>query len=299
MKSYIGVDLGGTLVRVAKILEDGKILDVKQSPSMADKGPEIVLDNIVKLIKSLDNYDEAVGVGVGIPGPVDTKNGVITMGTNLKDFAFFPVVKTLEKALNKKVFMDNDANVAGLAEASLGVGKDVDSIYYITISTGIGGAFVYNKQVVSGQAGFAGEVANIVVCESDEKVNHLNLGAVENEASGLALVRRSRQLFKQEITSAKEIFELARNNDETALNLVDDMARKIALMMANVAHVVDPHMFVLGGGITKSADIFLDKLTTYFYGYIHDGMKNIEIRLANLDEPGIVGAAMLPKSFGL
>ena len=299
MKTYIGVDLGGTLVRVAKVSASGEILYESKSDSLAQKGPEIVLDNIIKMIKNIPDYKECVGVGLGIPGPVDTVKGIITLATNLKDFTNFPVAKYLEDALGLRVFLDNDANVAGLAEATLGAGTDLPSVYNITQSTGIGGAFVVDGRVISGRTGDAGEVANIVVCESREKINHLNLGAVENEASGTALVRRAKELVDPEISDAREIFELAREGNEKALFLVDDMERKFALMMANVAHVVDPHIFVLGGGITKAHDMYLDLVREYFKGYVHKGMRGIKIELAQLKEPGIIGAAMLPLSYGL
>ena len=299
MKTYIGVDLGGTLVRVAKVTADGEILYEKQSASYGQQGPEVVLNNIIEMIKEIPNYKDCQGIGVGIPGPVDTVKGAITMATNLKGFEGFPVTKTLSEALGLNVYLDNDANVAGLAEATVGAGKDYPSVYYITHSTGIGGALIVNGKVISGRKGYAGEIANIVVCDSKEEVNHLNLGAVENEASGLALVRRAKVLVDPEITDARQIFELAREGNEAAIALIDDMAKKFALMMANIAHVVDPHIFVLGGGVTKSHLMYLDLIKKYFQSYVHDGMKDIKIELVQLSEPGIIGAAMLPLSYGL
>lgn len=299
MKTYIGIDLGGTLVRVALVSIDGKILAEVKSDSFSQKGPEIVLDNIVKLVKSLPNYEDAVAVGMGIPGPVDTVKGHITLATNLVGFKEFPVVDYLEEALDKKVFLDNDANVAGLAEALVGSGKQLPIVYYITHSTGIGGALIVNGKVVSGKNGYAGEIANIVVCDTDEVINHLNPGAVENEASGTALLRRAKISVDKEISNTKELFELSREGSEKADALIDDMARKFALMMANIAHVVDPYCFVIGGGVSKSSDLYLDAVKKYYNGYVHDGMKDVDIYLASLAEPGIVGAAMLPRSYGM
>lgn len=299
MKTYIGVDLGGTLVRVAKVTADGKILYEAQSDSYGQQGPEVVLNNIIEMIKEIPDYKDSVGIGVGIPGPVDTVQGLITMATNLKGFENFPVTKTLSEALDLNVYLDNDANVAGLAEATVGAGKGYPIVYYITQSTGIGGALIVNGKVISGRKGYAGEIANIVVCDSKEEINHLNLGAVENEASGLSLVRRAKTLVDPEITETLQIFDFAKEGNEDAIALIDDMARKFALMMANIAHVVDPHIFVLGGGVTKSHDMYLDLVKKYFKGYVHEGMKDIKIELVELSEPGIIGAAMLPLSYGL
>lgn len=299
MKTYIGIDLGGTQVRVALISEDGKIISDARSESYSQEGPEVVLDNIVKLIKTLDNYEDAIAVGMGIPGPVDTVKGVITLATNLKDFKDFPVVDYLEKALDKRVFLDNDANVAGLAEAVVGAGKGLPIVYYLTHSTGIGGALVVDHKVVSGKSGYAGEVANIVVVDSDEKINHLALGAVENEASGTALARRGKILVDENIEDAKDFFELVKAGNKKALELRDDMAYKFARMMASIAHVADPHCFVIGGGVSKASDLYLDKVKDYYDDLVHPGMRDVKIFLAELSEPGIIGAAMLPKSYGL
>ena len=299
MKTYIGIDLGGTLVRVAKVSASGEIIFETKSDSYGKKGPEVVLDNIVKLVKSIPDYEKSEGIGMGIPGPVDTVKGYISMATNLTGFDKFPVVKYLEEALGLRVFLDNDANVAGLAEATVGAGKNLPIVYYITQSTGIGGALIVNGKVVSGKSGYAGEVANIVVCDTDEKLNHLNPGAVENEASGTAIVRRAKDLVDHEITDAREVFELAREGNVEAVALIDDMAKKFALMMADVAHVVDPHIFVLGGGVTKSHDLYFEKLREYYNGFVHIGMRDVKIERAKLSEPGIIGAAMLPLSYGL
>lgn len=299
MKTYIGVDLGGTLVRVAKVSREGEVLYEIKSDSYAQSGPEVVLNNIVDMVKSIPDYNLCEGLGLGIPGPVDTEQGLVTLATNIKGFKDFPVAKKLEHDLGLKVFMDNDANVAALAEALVGAGKGLPVVFYITQSTGIGGGLVVNGKTVTGRSGYAGEIANIVVCESKEVINHLTSGAVENEASGTALARRGKELVSKDIETSKDLFDLATAGNQDALDLVDDMARKLAVMMANIAHVVDPHMFVLGGGVTKGKDLYFDKLITYYKTLVHPGMSDVKIEFAKLEEPGIIGAAMLPISNGL
>lgn len=299
MKTYIGVDLGGTMVRVAKVNARGEVLYEIKNESYAQSGPEVVLNNIVSMVKRIPDYQLAEGLGLGIPGPVDTRRGVITLATNLKDFKEFPVVKKLEADLNMRVFMDNDANVAGLAEALHGAGKDQPIVYYLTHSTGIGGALIVDGKVVSGRKGYAGEVANIVVTDTTEKINSLTSGAVENEASGTAITRRGKEIFGDQIKDARDVFDLVRAQNPEAIALIDDVARKFAIMMASIAHVADPHVFVIGGGVTKAHELYLDKVKKYYAEFVHKGMADVEIRLAQLEEPGIVGAAMLPVSYGL
>ncbi|MEG2995613.1 MAG: ROK family protein, partial [Erysipelotrichaceae bacterium] len=195
MKTYIGVDLGGTNVRVAKVDELGNILKSFKEPTETSKGTNHVMEKICDMIKKLPDYKECLGIGMGVPGPVDTKNGKMILSTNLVGFKGFPITETIEKYLGLPTFVDNDVNVAGMGEAVLGVGKGKDIVYYVTVSTGIGGALIVNQKVIAGKNGHAGEVANIVIDRNRERVNYLNIGAVENEASGTAITRKGKLLF--------------------------------------------------------------------------------------------------------
>lgn len=299
MNHYIGIDLGGTNVRVAKIDESGNIIQDIKSPSFAKEGPEKVVSNIIDMIYKIDDYQNCKGIGIGVPGPVDTYKGVMTMSTNLPGFTLYPIAKIISEKFNLPVFLDNDANVAGLAEALVGSGKGNPIVYYITHSTGIGGALIVDGKLVSGKNGYAGEVANIIIDRNRKKYNHLNVGAVENEASGTAVCRIGKEIIGDEINSAKDVFELARKGNKDALGIVDKMAYDIAQMMSAVAHVCDPHIFVIGGGCSNASDVYFDKLKEYYISMVHEGMKDIVIKKAILDEPGVIGAAMLCKSRGL
>lgn len=293
MKKYIGVDLGGTNVRVGVVNEKGQVLEEIKRPSLSDQGPVIVLDNILDMISTLQNTDEVSAVGVGIPGPVDTEKGCITIATNLAGFIKFPVVDYLKERLNLPVYLDNDANVAGLAEALVGSGRGEKVVYYITHSTGIGGALIVNGQVVSGRYGYAGEVANIIVDKRREPVNHLNAGAVENWSSGNSMVRQAQERISIDITSAYDIFLLAQDGHPVATEIIDTMVEDIAMMLSAIAHVANPYVFVLGGGVTKSHEFYLDRVIDRFKELVHPGMRETKFKLASLEEPGVIGAAML------
>ena len=293
MKKFIGVDLGGTNVRVAVVNEKGEILEELKRPSLSDQGPEIVLDNILAMIDTLEMKDEAIGVGIGIPGPVDTERGCVTLASNIKGFAEFPVVDYMKKRLNLPVFMDNDANVAGLAEALVGSGRGNKIVYYITHSTGIGGALVVNGTVVSGHNGYAGEIGNIIVDKNRPKIDHLNAGSSENWAAGVGLIRQGQERISKDITSAYDIFLLAQDGNEVAIDIIDNMIEDMAILLSHIAHVVEPHVFVLGGGVTQSQEFYLDRVIEKYKTFVHPGMRDVEFKLATLEEPGIIGAAML------
>lgn len=298
MRYFIGVDLGGTNVRAAKVSEEGEVVQVVKEATEVDKGVEHVVSKIIRLIESIDNYAECKGIGMGVPGPVDTINGKMVLATNLPGFEGFPIAKKIEEHFHIPTFLDNDVNVAGCGEAVLGAGKGKNIVYYVTLSTGIGGALVVNQKVIAGKNGHAGEIANMIIDRNREKVNYLNVGAVENEASGTALTRKAKALFPDEtIEHAGHLFDLARKGNAVALKLIDEMAYDLAMMFSLVAHVVDPDVFVVGGGVMKGKDVFFEKMEHYYRNMIHKGMQTVEFKDAQLDEPGIVGAAMLPMAY--
>jgi len=298
MKTVIGIDLGGTNVRVAKVSEDGQILQVVTGPSYALEGTDKVMTNLKSLIRQIDGFNEVVGIGIGVPGPVDTVKGVMTMATNLPGFENYPMAQEIEREFNLPTYVDNDANVAGLAEALVGAGKGYKIVYYITHSTGVGGALVADGKVISGKNGYAGEVGNIIVTSVGEKINHLNVGAAENVFSGTALVKDAKEKLNPNITSAKAIFDLAKEGNVVAQKMIDDMAYHFAVLCSAIGHVVDPNVFVIGGGVTKSHDAYFDKILENYNKLVHVGMRNPLFKRAELSEPGIVGAAMLPISHG-
>ncbi|RRC92099.1 ROK family protein [Erysipelotrichaceae bacterium OH741_COT-311] len=300
MKTYIGIDLGGTNVRVCKIMANGNILQEVKSLSYGMEGPEVVIENLVKLIKSIDAYQECSGIGIGVPGPVDTVNKVMKISSNLKGFTDYPIAKVLEEKVGLPVFVDNDANVAGLAEALVGAGKGLGIVYYVTISTGIGGALIVNGKLISGKSGYAGETGNMIVDPYRKPFNNLNPGASESEASGRALTRKGKELFGEDaIQNAGDVFALAASGNSDAQKLIDQMTTDLAILFSHVAHIVDPHMFVIGGGVLKSKAQWFDTMIEKFKTFVHPGMRDVKFEVAKLEEPGIVGAAMLPVSNGL
>lgn len=289
MNNYIGVDLGGTQVRVAVVREDGKVLEEKIEKSNPLSGREKVLNLIFEMIDNLKLKNEVKGIGLGVPGPV--VDGTMKISTNLVGFADFNIKKAFEERYNLPTFVDNDANVAGLAEALAGAGKGYDIVYYYTHSTGIGGALIVNGKLISGAHGFAGEIANIIVDPKGSTRNFLNKGAVENLASGVSLYLR----YKDElgIEDAKHLFDLARNKDKNAVKAIDQMVEELSIMMSAIAHVVDPSCFVIGGGCSNASDVYFEKLEKSYKDKVHVQMRDIPIYKAKLKEPGVIGAALL------
>ena len=296
MKTYIGVDLGGTNVRAAIVDEEGNVLVQKKSPSYAQEGKEKVMDTIINLIKSLPDYESCSGIGVGVPGPCDEKTGSMVLATNLPGFEGYSIANKLEETFHMPSFIDNDANVAALAEALVGAGKGKKVVYYVTLSTGIGGGLVINGECISGKHGFTGEIANIIIDRNRSKVNYLAVGAIENEASGIAITRKANEKASKKYKHAGEVFEDAHNGDPVAKEIVDNVVRDLAQLFATIACVCDPDIFILGGGMMQSSDLFLPSVIEKFKEISHTQLHDDEFVLASLEEPGVIGAAMLPKS---
>ena len=298
MNYYVGIDLGGTNVRVAKVDEEGRILKDVIAPSHGKEGPEVIENNILELLKGFDLSD-VKSIGLAIPGPVDGEKNVITMATNIPGCEGYPFADNIQKEVDIPVFLDNDANAAGLAEAVLGAGRGYNEIYYLTHSTGIGGALVINGHVVSGHKGYCGEVANVIV-DPEAKLYpiyaHLNKGGVETVASGTAIGLTGGDVIGPEAASSRKVFSLAKDGDERAIAILDRMSLNLARCLAAISAICAPDCFVIGGGCSHSSEMYFDKVREYFKTMAHEGMKDVPILKAALAEPGVLGAAMIGKS---
>ena len=298
MNYYIGIDLGGSNVRVAKMDAEGRIIQDVIAPSHGKEGPENIEANILGLLEQFDLSD-VKSIGLAIPGPVDAEKIVITMATNIPGCEGYPFAANMEKITGIPVFLDNDANAAGLAEALLGSGKGYNIVYFITHSTGIGGGLIINGKIISGHKGYAGEIANVIVDPEAKQYpiyKHLNRGGVETIASGTAIGLIGNDLIGPEANSARKVFILATEGNEKAKAILDKMAKDLATCMAQISAIVAPDCFVIGGGCSKSSMLYFDQLKEYFKSMAHEGMREVPILKAALQEPGVLGAAMIGKS---
>ncbi len=298
MNYYIGIDLGGTNVRICKVDEQGKIVQDVKSVSYGLEGPKRIEENILELLRQFDLSD-VKSIGFAIPGPVDGEKNVITQATNIPGCENYPFADNIHKVTNIPVFLDNDANAAGLAEALLGAGRGYNVVYYLTHSTGIGGGLIIDGKIIQGHKGYAGEVANVIVDRSGPyypNYHHLNRGGVETLASGTAIGLIGKDKIGENGDSAKKVFTLATDGNEIAKEIVDKMAKDFATCLSAISAIVAPDCFVIGGGCTNSSELYFDKLREYFKSMVHEGMREVPILKAELSEPGVLGAAMIGKS---
>lgn len=300
MKTYIGIDLGGTNVRCATVQPDGTVLETVKGPSHAKEGADAIISNIVSLIKQLHNWQDAAGIGIAVPGPVARDGNGMAMATNIPVLAKYPLRDTLQNELHIPCVLGNDADAAGLAEALVGAGKGLRTVVYITLSTGIGGAIIYNGQLLPGSHGYSMEVASMSVDGSRPKVNLPANGAVEDWASGTCVTRLGNEKIPgANFVHAGQVFDQAEQNVGQAVAIADQVTTDLAVMFGNLATTIDPDCFILGGGMMKSAGYFLPKVKEKYKQRVLPALTDTPFLLASLEEPGVVGAAMLPMSNGL
>lgn len=295
MKTFIAVDLGGTNLRAAIVDEEGKILDVKKDATEAHLGKEHVMEKMENLIASLKDFENASGIGLGIPGPTDTVNGKIIISNNLPDLVGYPIADRIREHFKKPTFMANDVKVAGLAEALLGEGRGKKNLYYLTISTGVAGAMILDGKVLSGFHGHGGEIGNMTVDPNREALGGLNKGAAESWVSGPALVREANKACEKELKHAGEVFEAAKS-DARAKAVVERFKNDLAVLLASVCFVCDPERILIQGGVMKSSSDFLSDVEDRMRKLLFPGMREVTLASATIEEPGLVGAAMLAKS---
>lgn len=291
MTNCIAIDLGGTNLRVARINTSNKIEEVIKIESEIDKGIDILVDKIIKTINTLKN-EKTTKVGLSVPGQVDNQKGIIITTTNIP-FSNYPIRKMIKDKCNLEAVLNNDANVAGLGEAVIGAGKNDELVYYITWSTGIGGALIVNKKLISGNNMYSGEVGNIVVDPQSQYIHsHMTRGAVEGLASGTALKRHAEELGYENVKNFIEDY----GNSEEVRNKIDYIADKVAQLLTTIYHVIEIDKFVIGGGVTfKSGKFLLPLVEEKLNHYLMPVVKNkIKISVAELgDDAGLYGAGLL------
>jgi glucokinase len=296
---FIGVDIGGTKMRAGLVEDDGTLLSAKTAPSCMDQGGDVVFQKLSDLICGLEGYKKAKGIGIGVPGILDPKTSRITLGANVHALIDYPLKEKLEQQFDLPVFIENDANVAGLAESYAGAGKGYDSMCYMTISTGVGGVSIVHGKVLKGSHGYAGEMGNLITNPGAVSENVMNDGALENEISGTALSKKARYLFQNSKYDAAAFFEKVKEGDEKAQALLEHFVDQLSSAMSMISMIIDPAIFVFGGGVMKSGDLFLSSLEKAYQQKVYPGQKDTKITLASLEEPGLIGAAMICKSEGL
>ncbi|MDI6600293.1 MAG: ROK family protein [Thermoanaerobacteraceae bacterium] len=302
MNCAIGIDLGGTKTAIGLVNENGEIISREM---FATEGPEKTIE---EMGKSIDRMIEKVGIiegiGIGSPGPIDSKKGIVVCPPNLPEWRNIPLADILSHKYKVKVMLNNDANVAALGEWLFGAGRGVQNFIYITVSTGIGGGAVLNGRFYEGENANALEVGHATIDYKGPRCGCGNYGCFEAMASGTALARFAREAIKERRDSilagyerirAEDVFEAAKMGDALAVKLVDDEALYLGVGLTNVINSFNPGMIAIGGGVSKAWDMYYEKMMQVIKERaLPTNYEVVQVVRAKLGEDiGIVGAASL------
>lgn len=270
-KYVVGVDLGGTKIYTALVDLEGNIIREKTVETLANEGEQAVMGRIIDTINYvIDETDKDLirSIGIGSPGPLDVKNGIIVENSNLP-FKNFAIVKTIKETYDLPTYLDNDANVATLGEFMFGAGKGTENMIFITASTGIGGGAVLNGRLFRGATGNALEVGHTIVSTEGPRCGCGNVGCAEAFGSGTAIGKRAKEavasnvettLKNYEYVTSKEVFKEAANGDRVAKDILESSLTYLGIAVANTITNFDPEKVVIGGGVVNGGDIVLDTI---------------------------------------
>ncbi len=307
MRTAVGIDLGGTFIKGAVVDEEGTIVIKEEIPTHAERGPADILRRIEELVRVLIGrsgveLSECAGVGIGVPGFIDTEAGVAVEVINIGWKNVF-VRDPLAQALGLPVYMENDANAAALGEAFAGAGKGCESALCITLGTGVGGGVILEGKVLRGASHMAGEIGHIVLYPEGAPCNCGHRGCLETVSSATGVVRLARERMargeqtelQSESLTAADVFAAAVRGDALAQVVVAEATEVLGRGLAIAANIVNPVAIVVGGGMARAGDALFTPLREAFSRYALERVAAVaQIVPAMLgNDAGVVGASKL------
>ncbi len=310
---YIGVDLGGTNIATAVVNEKFEIIGRASVPTNSPRPAEEIAKDIAKSVElAVENanvsLDEVNSIGIGSPGAVNAKDGVIVYSNNL-GFENTPLVAMVEKYTGKKCFVENDANAAAYGEFVAGSGKGATDFVAITLGTGVGGGVIIDGKIFSGWNSFGAELGHNILIKDGEPCTCGRNGCWEAYASATALIRQTKRAMENDKSSkmweiagsldnvnGKTAFDGMRAGDETATKVCKNYIEYVACGIVDVINIFQPEFICIGGGISKEGENLRKPIEEYanINRYGRNAKKQTQIKIAQLgNDAGIIGAAFL------
>jgi glucokinase len=295
--AYGGLDLGGTSLKYGLVSKKNEIIFFKKANTGPNKSREEILQLIRKAILDIVTYAEKEnfvlnGIGMGTPGSVDIRKGkIVGLTPNFKDWGNIYLKSIVEEEFHIPFYLDNDANMAAFGEFEVGIGKQFKNMIYITLGTGIGGGIFIDGQLFRGSRFSGGEVGHITIDYDGIKCNCGGTGCWEQYASASALVRFYNLKSKKAISSAFEFFEKVRSGEWLAREILKDFYEYLAAGLASLINLFDPEAIIIGGGISESEWLEIEKIKTATYRrtMFQNDIRFLKAILGN--KTGILGAA--------
>ncbi|WP_174613803.1 ROK family glucokinase [Virgibacillus ihumii] len=308
-KTFIGIDVGGTTVKIGIIDEIGNILDKWEIPTNTDNHGESILSDIWNSVSNKLSLENVAGIGIGVPGFIDQETGDVYEAVNI-GWKQVELAKNLKEMSGVPVFVENDANAAVLGENWKGAGGQVKNLIAVTVGTGIGGGIIANGSILNGVSGTAGEIGHITMERDGSPCNCGRRGCLETISSATGIVRQAKEKIKENQNSmlakfyaeqgnitAKDIFQLADSGDTLSKNIIEHAADVLGLAIANLTVTINPSRILIGGGVSKAGEDFVNLIDAAFNKYtLAKAGEVCEVKLAQLgNDAGIIGAAFLVK----
>lgn len=306
-KYAIGVDIGGTTVKMGLFNVKGQVLDKWEIPTVTEDAgarviPDIAKSILAKIGEKGIREEELAGIGVGAPGEVDA-DGVLKDAVNI-GWKCFNIPEALRTYINVSVKAANDANAAAFGEMWQGSGRGFHNIVVVTLGTGVGGGIIVDGRILNGATGSGGEIGHMHIEDNEtEDCNCGNRGCLEQYASATGIARLARRrlakddkpsVLREGHISAKTVFDAVKEGDEVAIEIAEQFGEYLGKGLAMVASVVDPEMFIISGGVSKAGEILLSYITPAYKKYAFLQCKKARFAMAQLgNDAGIYGAAGL------
>jgi len=299
MQYSMGVDIGGTKIAIAIVSEYGNIIEKNIIQTDHSKTPEQMISIICGEIKKVVSesgvqLEEIKGVGVGAPGPLDSENGRIICPPNLKSWIDIPIVQLMKQELALPVLLENDANVAALAEKWIGAGLGSNNFAYMTVSTGVGAGIIVDGNLLRGIKGNAGDIGHTVVDPSFGQCSCGQYGCLESIASGTAIAEHGTKIIGREL-STKEVFELYSEGEEKIVDLIERIFRVLGVACVSMINTFDLEKIVIGGGVSEVGEVLFNAVQSYVGKYALNPVgRQTKVVPAKLGQSaGVIGAADL------
>ena len=313
MKRYVGIDLGGTNLKLGLVSAEGRVLARHAAPTEAALGPDHVLARMAQAVREVcaragADLSDVAAVGAATPGVLDWKAGLVVFSPNLAGWRNIAVRDTLQKDLGRPVVLENDANAAGYGEFRCGAARTVKSMFILTLGTGIGGGIILDGRMLRGTSDTGAELGHTLLQYGGRPCGCGNRGCLEAYTSATAVVGRTQEAMDAGAASAlagrkdftcKDVFDAADAGDALAARIVGETADYLAAGITSLLHVLNPEMAVLTGGMMGAGQPFLDR--------VRQGVKKMaferasaacQIRWSTLGgDAGIIGAALAAEAF--
>mgnify|MGYP003286378947 FL=1 len=307
-KRCFGVDIGGTTVKMGLFTVDGKVTDKWEIPTRKEENGKYILEDIAKSVKERMQRDtltleDIAGLGIGVPGPVK-EDGTVLKCANL-GWGVFNVADTIRELTGiENVKVGNDANVAALGEMWQGGGKGYNNLVMVTLGTGVGGGVILGGKILTGSNGAGGEIGHIRVNYEEKDVCGCGkTGCLEQYASATGVVRLAKKALEKkekkttlvaDDLSAKAVFDAAKAGDELAIDIVEEFGFYLGMALAHISQVIDPEVFVIGGGVARAGQIIIDEVSKNYEENVMFALKNKAFKMAELgNDAGIYGSARM------